>query len=260
MIEVSQGKSPLVLGLPHTGLSVPGDCAARLNHFGLALADTDWNIHRLYDGLLDDMTTVRTTIHRYVIDVNRDPSGQTLCPGENTTTLCPLTDFDGQSIYLAGMEPDAAEITQRIGAYHRPYHEALAKELKRIRSLHGFAVLYDCHSIRSNIPFLFEGRLPDLNIGTNGGLSCASTLADGVAVVAASASTFTHVVNGRFKGGWTTRRYGQPDTGIHAIQMELAQSTYMLERPPWMTVPESAAEIQCVLTGILKFIAQWSPE
>jgi formiminoglutamase len=168
-LEISRGNSPLLLGLPHTGTELPDDVADKLNERGRALADTDWHIHTLYDGLVEDVTTIRTRIHRYVIDTNRDPAGASLYPGQNTTSLCPTTDFDGMPIYVEGATPDQAEIERRRVAFHAPYHAALEAEMARIASLHGFAILYDCHSIRSHIPFLFDGTLPDFNIGTKHG-------------------------------------------------------------------------------------------
>lgn len=230
--EVRRGDSPVVLGLPHTGTHVPDEIAARLNERGRGLDDTDWHIHRLYDGLLDGATTVRATFHRYVIDANRDPSGESLYPGQNTTGLVPLTDFDGNDIW--DVPPSAAEIEARRTAYHAPYHAALQGELDRVKALHGVAILYDCHSIRSKIPFLFDGVLPDFNIGTNLGTTCAPEIERTVQEICAAAEGYTSIVNGRFKGGWTTRHYGQPATGTHAIQMELAQSTYLAaESAPW---------------------------
>lgn len=258
-LQINQGTSPLVLGLPHTGTDLPDDCAARLNENGLALADTDWHIDTLYAGLVPDITTVRTSIHRYVIDVNRDPSGDSLYPGQNTTGLCPVTDFDGAGIYLVGAAPDANEVERRRLAYHAPYHAALAAELDRVRAKHGFAILYDCHSIRSRIPFLFDGVLPDFNIGTNGVTTCAPEIQDRVAEICAKAKPYTSILNGRFKGGWTTRHYGNPANGVHAIQMELAQSTYMQEAPPWAFEPARAAELRPHLTAILSALISWSP-
>jgi formiminoglutamase len=258
-IEVVRGDSPLVLGLPHTGTDVPDDCLARLNDTGRALADTDWHIDRLYAGLVPNATHVRTTTHRYVIDANRDPSGESLYPGQNTTGLCPLTDFDGRPIYLEGREPDAFEVARRRAAYHAPYHAALEAELDRVRAIHGFAVLYDCHSIRANIPFLFDGTLPDFNIGTNSGASCAPAIARATQEICINASGYTSILDGRFKGGWTTRHYGRPAEGLHAIQMELAQSTYMQERAPWDYVPERANRIRALLKSILETLSDWRP-
>ena len=259
MIEVVQGGGPLVLGLPHAGVYVTPEIAARLNARGRALADTDWHVERLYDGLAGDVTTVRTPVHRYVIDVNRDPSGESLYPGKNTTGLIPLTDFDGEPIWRDGETPDAAEIEARRAAYHAPYHAALAEELERVRARHGFAILYDCHSIRSRIPFLFDGTLPDLNIGTNGGTTCAPGIAAAVQD-ACAASGYSTVTDGRFKGGWTTRHYGRPGEGLHAIQMELAQSTYLAaEAPPWTYDETRAERLRVTLRPILETLSAWRP-
>ncbi|MQY42583.1 N-formylglutamate deformylase [Epibacterium sp. SM1969] len=259
MIEVQRGDSPLVLGLPHTGTDIPDDVLAGLNDTGRAMADTDWHIHDLYADLVADVTTVRTPMHRYVIDVNRDPSGISLYPGQNTTTLCPLTDFDGRAIYHAGNAPDAAEIMRRTDLYHAPYHAALAAELDRVKARHGFALLYDCHSIRGDIPFLFAGRLPDFNIGTNEGQSCAPEIEAGLHRICTNADGYSNVLNGRFKGGWTTRHYGRPGEGFHAIQMELAQATYMHEAPPWPYEAARAAALRTHLKTGLEFLKNWRP-
>lgn len=259
MIEVVQGEGPLVLGLPHTGTYVPPAIVARLNVTGRALADTDWHIERLYDGLVGDVTTVRTPVHRYVIDVNRAPGGESLYPGQNTTGLIPLTDFEGAPIWRDREAPDAAEVEARRETYHAPYHAALAAEMERVRARHGFAILYDCHSIRSRIPYLFDGVLPDLNIGTNGGATCAPGIAAAVQD-ACAASGYSSVTNGRFKGGWTTRHYGRPDEGLHAIQMELAQSTYLTaETPPWRYDTARAETLRATLRPILETLSAWRP-
>lgn len=261
MIETRQGHSPLVLGLPHTGTDIPRDCKDGLINIGLAMADTDWHIDQLYDGLVDGATTVRTPIHRYVIDVNRDPSGASLYPGQNTTGLCPITDFDGREIYKPGQEPDAAEIARRTALYHAPYHAALAGEVARVRAQHGFAILYDCHSIRSRIPFLFDGTLPDFNIGTNDATSCAPAIEALVHARTRAARGYSSVRNGRFKGGWTTRHYGHPAQGVHAIQMELAQSTYLAaEAAPWRYDPARADALRKHLRAILADLQNWRPQ
>ncbi|MCG6904822.1 MAG: N-formylglutamate deformylase [Rhodobacter sp.] len=259
-VEITRGDGPILLGLPHTGTHVPQDIRAQLNDRGQALADTDWHIHRLYDGLIADVTCVRTPIHRYVIDVNRDPSGESLYPGQNTTGLCPLTDFDGHDIYRAGRAPDAAEIERRRSLYHAPYHAAIAGELERIRALHGFAILYDCHSIRAQIPFLFDGVLPDFNIGTNLGTSCDPSIELAVSGICRSATGYTSVLNGRFTGGWTTRHYGCPDRRIHAIQMELAQSAYLAaEAPPWTYDQRKSEALRAHLGEILATLEEFKP-
>lgn len=260
-LEITEGDSPVILGLPHTGTELPDAVTPKLNDTGLALADTDWQIHRLYAGLLPGATTVRTRIHRYAIDVNRDPAGVSLYPGQNTTTLCPLTDFDGRPIYRDGAEPTPEEIATRREAYHAPYHTALRAQIARVRARHGFAILYDCHSIRSVIPHLFEGVLPDFNIGTNGGTTCAPEIEAAVAVVCAKAEGYTSVLNGRFKGGWTTRAYGDPANKVHGIQMELAQSAYLsAEAPPWTIDDARADRLRAHLGTILSTLDHWRPQ
>ncbi len=258
-VEVQSGDSPIVLGLPHTGTYVPEDIFERMNENGRTLRDTDWHIHTLYDGLLDGATTVRATFHRYVIDANRDPEGVSLYPGQNTTGLVPLTDFDGQSIW--SQPPTDAEIETRCANFHAPYHAALEQELQRVREKHGIAILYDCHSIRSQIPFLFEGVLPDFNIGTNEGQTCARRLQDAVWQLCQQAQGYTCVLNGRFKGGWTTRHYGRPADNIHAIQMELAQSTHLkTEALPFDCDVQKAADLRAQLQKILDSLAELAPQ
>ncbi|MDO3445659.1 N-formylglutamate deformylase [Agrobacterium radiobacter] len=242
VFEVRQGSSPVILGFPHTGTDVPPAIWERLNDNGRVLADTDWHIHHLYDGLSPDVTTVRATFHRYVIDANRDPAGNSLYPGQNTTGLVPDTDFDGLAIWKDGEEPTETDIASRLAGFHAPYHAALAAEIERVKAIHGVAVLYDCHSIRSGIPFLFEGTLPDFNIGTDSGKTCDLTIQDATIDVVSNAQGYTSILNGRFKGGWTTRHYGQPETRVHAIQMELAQATHLITETPPFAYDESKAE------------------
>ncbi|WP_170517127.1 N-formylglutamate deformylase [Ruegeria atlantica] len=254
VVSVQRGDSPIVLGQPHGGTFVPDGIAACLNDTGHTLADTDWHINRLYEGLLRDATVVQSHIHRYVIDANRDPDGVSLYPGQNTTTLVPLTDFDGQPIWRDGQEPSEDEIGQRRETFHAPYHAALAEELERVRAKHGVAVLFDCHSIRSRIPFLFEGMLPDMNIGTDCGVTCAPDI-ESIAHEFAASSPYSTVLNGRFRGGWTTRHYGRPADGLHAIQTELAQSTYLTaEAAPWSYDTAKADRLRRWLRDILEAI------
>ena len=257
-VEVTRGDGPVVLGLPHTGTWVPPEIAARLNPRGAGLDDTDWHVHTLYDGLLPGATSVRATFHRYVIDANRDPEGASLYPGRNTTGLVPLTDFDGAPIWSEPPTPDDIEARRRD--FHAPYHAALAAELERVRARHGVAILYDCHSIRSRIPFLFEGTLPAFNIGTNQGVTCAAAVEAATVAVCAKADGYTTVLNGRFKGGWTTRHYGRPTENIHAIQMELAQSTYLeAEAAPWTYDRARAERLRVHLRDILTTLADLAP-
>ena len=257
-IHVRKGNSPVILALPHTGTYVPKDIKAALNTNGRKLTDTDWHVDRLYRGLLPGATIVRANFHRYVIDANRDPSGKSLYPGQNTTGLCPLIDFDNCELYKQGRAPGADEIERRRLGFHAPYHAAIKREITRLKNTHKNVVLYDCHSIRSRVPFLFEDVLPDFNIGTNGGKTCSPQLEKLAAEICAQAKDFTSVVNGRFKGGWTTRHYGNPEAGVHAIQMELAQSLYMDEIPPWTYRPKRARKTRLVLRGLLAAIENFA--
>ena len=258
-VVVQQGSGPIVLGFPHTGTYLPPEIAGRLTPRGRELPDTDWHVDRLYDGLLPDATTVRATFHRYVVDANRDPSGASLYPGQNTTGLVPLTDFDGEPIWTSA--PDETEINARKEDFHAPYHAALSAELARVHALHGTAILYDCHSIRSVVPHLFDGVLPDFNIGTNLGATCAPEIEAAVTRICEGAGGYTSTVNGRFKGGWTTRHYGRPETGIHAIQMELAQSTHLAdENKGWAYAPDKADRLRPHLRTILETLADLAPK
>ncbi|MCF4097057.1 N-formylglutamate deformylase [Maritalea mediterranea] len=248
---LTKGDSPLILAFPHVGTFVPADIAGRLNERGMALVDTDWFIDEVYADLMPGATTIRATFSRYVIDANRDPEGVSLYPGQNTTTLCPTIDFEGQPIYHEGQAPTPGEIEARRIAFHAPYHAAIRDEIARIKAKHGYAVLYDGHSIRSELPFLFEGTLPALNLGTNGGATVLSDMEKRAFDIARD-SAFESVLNGRFKGGWTTRHYGQPDQNVYAFQMEIAQSAYLkTEQAPWALDVEKCARLRPTLKLIL---------
>jgi N-formylglutamate deformylase len=228
-LTIRRGSAPLVLSIPHAGVDIPSDIETRLVSPWLARTDTDWWLDRLYKlAAMLDTTIVHTAISRTVIDVNRDPSGSSLYPGQATTELCPRTTFDGEPLYQSGEVPNAAEIERRKARWFVPYHEACSAELERLRRVHDQVVLYDGHSIRSSVPRLFEGVLPHFNIGTNGGASCAPELTAAVEA-ACDATSFSRVTNGRFRGGWITRHHGKPQAGVHAIQMELACRSYLPE-------------------------------
>ena len=259
-LSVHRASAPLIVSFPHTGTDIPADIEPRLVSPWLARKDADWWVDRLYDfaaGL--GATTIRTAVSRTVIDVNRDPSGASLYPGQATTELCPATTFDGEPLYRPGEAPDAEEIARRRELYFDPYHAALAAEIERLRALHDRVVLYEAHSIRSVVPRLFDGPLPNFNIGTNSGASCDAALTAAVEA-RCDATGFSRVTNGRFKGGYTTRRYGQPGQGVHAIQMELACRGYMddtagpvtPENWPAPYDPARAAPMRGALTAILQ--------
>lgn len=259
-IRVDRAQTPLILAIPHGGTDIPPEYEPRFRSLWHARRDADWHMAALYAGLLE-ATIVTTSISRSIIDCNRDPSGVSLYPGQATTTLCPTTDFDGDPLYREGEEPGEAEIADRRQRWFDPYHAALQAEIARLRAIHAVVVLYDCHSIRSIVPRLFEGQLPEFNIGTNGGTTCDPSLTEAVVdeLTDFDAENWSAVVNGRFKGGWTTRHYGRPDTGVHAIQMELAMRGYVDEPqaphtpdnwpPPY--VAERAAPLRATLTEIL---------
>ena len=258
-LTITRGDAPLVVSIPHAGALIPSDIEVRLVSPWLARKDADWWMPELYAFAADlGATVVATGVSRTVIDVNRDPSGVSLYPGQATTGLCPTETFDGEALYREGQTPDATEIAERRATFFEPYHATLRTELDRLVGLHGKVVLYDAHSIRSRAPRLFDGELPQFNIGTNSGEACAPALTTAVEA-ACDATGLPRVTNGRFKGGWITRHYGQPDRGVHAVQMELACRGYIGE-PPVLT-PETwptpfhaprAAPLKAALTNVLK--------
>lgn len=255
MIAIVRGDAPLIVSIPHAGTEIPDDLLGDVHSVARVRHDADLYIDRLYDFARQLGATIfRTTISRTVIDMNRDPSGVSLYPGQTTTDLCPLTTFDGEPLWRPGREPDAAEIERRKHLYFEPYHAALQGEIDRLRARHKAIVLYEAHSIRSFAPRLFDGELPQFNIGSNDGRSCDDTLTRAVERIC-DRSGGSWITNGRFKGGWTTRHYGQPAKGVHAIQMELSMRGYLDEvgpydwPPPWDEA--RAAPMQSVLLPIL---------
>lgn len=259
VFDLEERGSPLILSMPHVGTALAPGLDARLTELGKALGDTDWHIDRVYDFAPDlDATVVKARLNRTVIDLNRDPSGQSLYPGQATTGLCPRETFDGEPLYLTGQEPDEAEVEERRALYHAPYHAALAEQIARVKARHGYAVLYDCHSIRSVVPRFFEGQLPVFNLGTNGGQACDPALEAAAAEICAAAEGYSHVVNGRFKGGWITRSFGDPQNNVHALQMELAQRVYMDEPAPFTYREDLAAQVKPHLHRLLARLIETS--
>ncbi|MBW8368594.1 MAG: N-formylglutamate deformylase [Arenimonas sp.] len=230
VFTLHRGTAPLLISLPHDGIALPEDLAIRMTPQARGVPDTDWFVGRLYDFARQLGASLLVPVYsRYVVDLNRPPDDLSLYPGQNTTGLCPLQRFTGEPIYLPGQAPSSAEVADRVERYWRPYHDALGAELARLRSLHGRALLWEGHSIRSTLPFLFEGRLPDLNLGTVAGTSCAPAMQGRLEAVLSAQSEYSWVANGRFKGGYITRHHGRPAEGVDAVQLELAQSTYMDE-------------------------------
>ncbi|HWI83820.1 N-formylglutamate deformylase [Ramlibacter sp.] len=240
-----QGTQPLLLSIPHMGTFVPPALAERLTVEARRVPDTDWHLDRLYAFARELGASVLQATHsRYVVDLNRPPDNASLYPGQATTGLCPTETFDGTPVYRDGHGVTEAEVAQRLDACWRPYHERLRSELDRIRAQHGIAMLWDAHSIRSVLPRFFEGKLPDLNLGTANGASCAPELARTVLDIACAAPGHTAVLNGRYTGGYITRRYGEPARGIHAVQLEMTQCSYMEEQWPFAYRADKAAAVQ----------------
>ncbi|MGE5115839.1 MAG: N-formylglutamate deformylase [Betaproteobacteria bacterium] len=258
---VHRGTTPLVVSLPHCGRQLPDELRARLVDAALAVPDTDWHLDRLYGFVRDaGASLIVPRLSRYVIDLNRPPEDAPMYPGANNTGLCPTRAFTGEPIYRPGQEPDAAEIARRRDAYWRPYHDALAAELERVRARHGHAVLFDGHSIKSELPWLFEGRLADLNLGSAGGASCAPSLRAALAGVLAAQARFSHVVDGRFKGGHITRHYGRPREGVHAVQLEMAWRCYCADEARPEDWSDAAAErVRPLLRTLVATMIGWKP-
>ncbi len=228
--SLHRGTAPLVVSAPHDGSLIPDAIAGRLVSSALTAPDTDWYIARLYAFAREMGASMLVPRYsRYVIDLNRGEDDVSLYPGQNTTGLCPVVQFSGESVYEPGREPDEAEVRQRVDIYWRPYHAALRGEIERLRAGHGRVLLWEAHSIKGELPFLFEGRLPDLNLGTANGASCRRDTQARIEAVLAAQDDYGFVANGRFKGGHITRHYGRPDEGVEAVQLEISQRCYMDE-------------------------------
>ena len=243
-----RGSSALVVSMPHVGTFIPRSAGRALSDCAARRPDTDWHLPRLYD-FLDELgaTVIAATHSRYVVDVNRPPDGTNLYPGQDTPRLCPVDTFHSEPLYRDGNEPDAAEIARRLEAVWRPYHRRLAAEIRRVRDEHGAAVLWDAHSIVSEVPRLFPGRLADFNLGTGGGTSCDPRLAQALLVALSRQEGYTAVLDGRFQGGYITRHYGNPAAGVHAIQLEMAEAVYMEETSPFAFRRDLAERVRPIL-------------
>jgi N-formylglutamate deformylase len=255
------GTAPLLVSLPHSGELIPDELRGRYRPRALGVEDTDWHLQRLYafaEALGASVLYPRAS--RYVIDLNRPSDNAPMYPGANNTELCPTRFFSGEPLYRDGYAPTDAEIPQRIAQWWQPYHGALATELARLRAEHGHVVLFDGHSIKSELPWLFEGKLPALNLGTVDGGSCAPSLRAALADVLASQQRYPHVVDGRFKGGFITRQYGRPADGVHAVQLEMIWECYMDETAPYAYRPDRAAEVTPLLRDLLCTMRDWKPQ
>jgi len=252
LFRLHRGSSPLLVSMPHVGTYLPPELAARMTDAGRLVADTDWHVDRLYDFLDGLAASVLCPTHsRYVVDLNRPPDGANLYPGQDTTPLVPPDTFAREPIYRSGEAPGEREVGARVARYWQPYHDALRGELERTRAAHGYALLWDAHSIASELPRFFSGRLPDLNFGTASGAACAPAIEAAVFEAGRRAAGYSAVLNGRFKGGYITRAYGNPAQRVHAIQLELSQRTYMNEPPPFEFREDLAGRLRPALRRFL---------
>jgi N-formylglutamate deformylase len=252
------GTAPLLVSVPHAGTAIPEDVAAQLVPRAREVEDADWHLDRLYAFVKDlGASLLVPRFARYVVDLNRPPENTPMYPGRNNTELCPTRFFSGEPLCPDGRAPGDAEVRRRVATYWRPYHVALASELVRLQGLHGHVALLDGHSIQAELPWLFEGRLPDLNLGTADGSSCAPALRDRLAGVLAAHTAHSHVVDGRFKGGHITRHYGRPADGVHAVQMEMVFDAYMT--PPHEYGETRAATVLPVLRSLVETLIGWRP-
>lgn len=254
------GRTPLLVSLPHVGTYIPPALRERFVPRALAVEDTDWHLEALYSFVRELGGGMIVPRHsRYVIDLNRPPANTPMYAGVNNTELCPTRFFSGEPLYREGQAPVEAEVAERIDRYWRPYHDALRAELERLKAAHGHAVLWDGHSIQSTLPWLFEGRLPDLNLGTAGGASCDPALRDRLMRVLDAQAEFSHVTDGRFKGGYITREYGRPEAAVHAVQLEMCWSCYMAEAAPYEVEQARSQRLAPLLRRLLDTAAGWRP-
>lgn len=256
-----QGDAPLLVSIPHAGVLLEKSMLPRMTEVAKTLADTDWFVDQLYDFLQKKNVSIITASYsRYVIDLNRPADGTSLYSGQRETELCPLTSFADHAIYVEGQAPDHAEIEKRIENFWKPYHQKIEQELMRLKARHGYALLWDAHSIKSVVPRFFEGRLPDLNIGTANNNSCDHMLGQRLLSIAQESNNYTAVLNGRFKGGYITRHYGQPQNNIHAVQLELVQHNYMQETPQAIFSDAKAAVLRPVLEAMIDCALGFKPQ
>lgn len=261
VFALTRGTAPLLVSIPHAGTLIPHALERRLTPAALQRADVDWHLPRLYEFVhAMGATVIAANYARHVIDLNRPPQDESLYPGQDVTGLLPMDTFRKEPLYLPGETPDAAERDERRERFWRPYHEALRAELERLRARHGQVVLWDAHSICSELPRFFEGKLPDLNLGTADGRACAPAVQAAAEAPMKAQGGYTHVSNGRFKGGWITRHYGAPEHGVHALQLELCQCTYMDEIAPFAYRTDLAARVQPLLRQMVAAAVEARPQ
>jgi N-formylglutamate deformylase len=260
VFSLHRGRTALLVSLPHCGTRMPEAMLARLVPAARSLDDTDWHLEEIY-GFVRDLgaSLIVPRYSRYLIDLNRPPDGTPMYPGANNTDLVPGRSFEGEALYPPGGQPDEAEVAHRRATYWQPYHDALQQELARLKALHGYTLLFDGHSIKSELPWLFSGRLPDLNLGSADGATCAPQLRAALLRVLEEQSAFSSVADGRFKGGYITRHYGRPAERVHAVQLEMCWSCYMIEAPPYRTDPLRYARLVPVLRSLVQRLLEWRP-
>lgn len=261
IFALTQGSAPLLVSIPHAGTTIPPELERRMTPQALQRADVDWHLPQLYDfvrGMGASLLVAKMA--RHVIDLNRPPEDESLYPGQDVTGLIPIDTFRKEPLYLPGQAPGADEVRERVARYWQPYHDALRTELDRLRAAHGQVVLWEAHSICSVMPRFFEGRLPDLNLGTADGKACAPAVQYAATDTMAAQQEFSWVANGRFKGGHITRFYGRPDEGVHALQLEMCQCTYMDETAPFAWRPDRAERVRPLLQRVLDAVVQARPQ
>lgn len=257
LFRFQKGYTPLLVSNPHSGTFVPPEIAERMTPAGLEKRDTDWHLSRLYDfPAIESAAMISANASRYVVDLNRPSDNQTLYPGQATTGICPTITFAEQPIYQNGQEPSEKEIANRIEHYWQPYHDQLRAELDRLVAQFGFAVLIDAHSIAQRVPMLFDGDLPDFNFGTNHGNSCGAPVQEMIREFASGIGGYSHVINGRFVGGYITRHYGALEN-VHAVQLELNRSTYMDEESLEWNFGQ-ANEVSVVVEAFVVALMKWA--
>ena len=260
LYTLRRGTTPLLISMPHVGTQVPQELKPCFTERALEVEDTDWFLDRLYAFAAEwGAGLLVPRLSRYVIDLNRPSDNRPMYAGRNNTELCPTRHFTGDALYREGQVPDEAEVSVRVALYWQPYHDALVEETTRLHALHGHAVLFDAHSIKSELPWLFEGTLPHMNLGTAEGTSCAPSLRDALAAVLQGQRDYSYVVDGRFKGGHITRAYGRPGEGVHAVQLEMCWRAYMEEAPPWRWHEGRAAAVTPLLRALVRTMIDWRP-
>ncbi len=253
---LTKGQVGVLISMPHNGQAIPDDIANTMTENGKSVADTDWYMDKLYDFSQQlGAYTLVPKYSRYVIDLNRSTTNENLYPGANSTELCPTSAFDLSPLYLTDQQPTQDEINRRITLYWQPYHQAIQNTLAEMKQQYKQVILLEAHSILSHVPRFFEGQLPDFNFGTVDGKSCSDELINQVNSL--DFSPYSIITNGRFKGGYITRAYAQPENNIHTLQLELSQHTYMNEPTDIYNI-EKAQQVKKKLQMLVQCLIHFS--